>query len=286
MPRDPYADRHLDGRLAALTTIVLTVAVVGGIALAWQRFEADVNTTYVSGSPSTPSPTSAEAPSDDPSDDTEPTESPASTEDAAEAPSAPQPTFEPLTAGDGQEDPVVLLVADGYGAGAGASSVGTAYPSLLARDLGWDLRLATARGAGYTVPGAGGRTLASLLQQTPADLDPGLIIVQGGYGGDVENPVVKEAIAEMASTIESRYPDAAVVAVTPFWPSGEPTKTAQTRESVIARAWRAAGAFLVRPQVEDWSEVTYVGNLPDDPGHQAIAARLQTAFATAGLTSK
>lgn len=280
MPRDPYADRHLDGRLAALITIVLTVAVVGGIALAWQRFEADVNTTYVSGSPSTPSPTSAEAPFDN----SEPTESPAPTEDATEAPAASQPTFEPLTAGDGQEDPVVLLVADGYGAGAGASSVGTAYPSLLARDLGWDLRLATARGAGYTVPGAGGSTLASLLQQAPADLDPGLIIVQGGYGGDVENPVVKDAIAEMASTIESRYPDAAVVAVTPFRPSGEPTKTAQTRESVIARAWRAAGAFLVRPQVEDWSEVTYVGNLPDDPGHQAIATRLQAAFATAGLT--
>lgn len=266
-----------------MITILLTVAVVGGIALAWQRFEADVNTTNVAGSPSTTSSTTPGAASDDPSDGSEPTESAASTEDAAEAPAASQPTFEPLTAGDGQEDPVVLLVADGYGDGAGASSVGTAYPSLLARDLGWDLRLATARGAGYTVPGAGGRTLASLLQQAPADLDPGLIIVQGGYGGDVENPIVKEAIAEMAATIASRYPDAAVVAVTPFWPSGEPTKTAQTRESVIARAWRAAGAFLVRPQVEDWSEVTYVGNLPDDPGHLAIATRLQTAFASAGL---
>ncbi len=38
MPRDPYADRHLDGRLAAVITILLTVAVVGGIALlaGWQ----------------------------------------------------------------------------------------------------------------------------------------------------------------------------------------------------------------------------------------------------------
>jgi len=33
VPRDPYADRHLDGRLAAVITILLTVAVVGGIAL-------------------------------------------------------------------------------------------------------------------------------------------------------------------------------------------------------------------------------------------------------------
>ena len=279
MPRDPYAERHLDGRLAAVIAIVLTVAVVGSIALAWQQFEAEVDATYVSDFAS-PSGATGSGPA---SDDAEPEESPSST-DRAESPSAPQPTFEPLAADDGQADPVVLLVADGYGAGAGASSVGAAYPSLLARDLGWDLRLATARGAGYTVPGAGGGTLASLLQQAPADLDPGLVIVQGGYGGDVENPVVKEAISEMAATIESRYPDAAVVAVTPFWPSGEPTKTAQTRESVIARAWRAAGAFLVRPQVEDWSEVTYAGNVPDDPGHEAIATRLQAAFATAGLT--
>ena len=86
MPRDPYADRHLDGRLAAVITILLTVAVVGGIALAWQRFNADVDTTYVAGSPSTSSPTSSDAAPEDPSADAEPTESPASTEDAAEAP--------------------------------------------------------------------------------------------------------------------------------------------------------------------------------------------------------
>nr|WP_281364733.1 SGNH/GDSL hydrolase family protein [Nocardioides marinus] len=171
------------------------------------------------------------------------------------------------------------MVGDGYAAGRGASSPGTSYASLISKTLGWDVRLATAPGAGYL----SSTSLLDLFTDSPDSVDPDLVIIQGGYGGDGSNDAAKAAIEELDAAIADRYPDAAVVAVSPFWP-GTPNPQAETRERTVARAWREDPDVLVlRPQPDGWSDFTTVGGVPDDEGHELIATSMIDAFRGSGL---
>lgn len=256
---------------------VLTVAVVGGITYGFSQFEADV--ASVSTSSSRPSESMAAERETSPSADPTPVAEDSSAPTTEETAPYEAPTFDLLEPTDGRAQPVVLLVGDGYAAGRGASNAGTSYASLLSTRLDWDIRLATAPGAGLVA----GTRLLDLFADSPASVDPDLVIIQGGYGGDGSNVEAKTAIAELSAAIEQRYPDAVVVAVSPFWP-GTPTKLAETRERTVARAWREDPDVLVlRPEPDGWSDFTTVNGAPDDAGHELIATSMIEAFRDSGL---
>ena len=259
--------------------VLLAIAVIGGTVVGYARWQDDIaSATEVAVDPAGRDTGDQESGQGDDQGDDDLPAAPDSPDEVVEEPEEPayeDPTFEVLEPTENRPQPVVLLVGDGYADGRGASSAGTAYSSLLARDLGWDVRLATMSGAGYV---SAPPTLLDLLVQSPPDLAPDLVIVQGAYGADVSNDTAKAAVEELRTTIESQYGDVPVVVVTAFAPDGI-TGQLETRERTVARAWREDPDVLVlRPQIDGWSAPT-----PDDAGHELIATELVAAFRTAGL---
>lgn len=264
---------------AAVLVALLTIVVVGGTAYGYQQWQDDIaaatatdttNPGTSSGGGGLPSAPSSDEASKDAKD--------GKGDDEKADPYEP-PTFDVLEPTDNRPQPVVLLVGDGYADGRGASSPGNSYASLISKELGWDVRLATAPGAGYL----SGTSLLDLFTDSPDSVDPDLVIIQGGYGGDGSNDAAKTAIEKIDATIAERYPEADVVAVSPFWP-GTLNKQAETRERTVARAWRADPDVLVlRPQPDGWSTFDTVNGAPDDAGHELIATSMIAAFRESGL---
>lgn len=260
--------------------VLLAIAVVGGTAYGYQQWQDDIAaaTAVDTENPGRPSGGEGGLPSA-PSSDEASKEAGGGKGDRGEADPYEPPTFDVLEPSDNRPQPVVLLVGDGYAAGRGASGPGNSYASLISKELGWDVRLATAPGAGYL----SGTSLLDLFTDSPDAVDPDLVIVQGGYGAAGSNDVAKAAVEELDAAIAERYPDAAAVAVSPFWP-GTPSKQAETRERTIARAWRENPDVLVlRPQPDGWSGFTTVDGGPDDAGHELIATSMVVAFRDSGL---
>ncbi|MCK5928662.1 MAG: SGNH/GDSL hydrolase family protein [Nocardioides sp.] len=262
---------------AVVLVVLLAIVVVGGTAYGYHQWQDDVAAATATdttnpgrssddgGLPSAPS-------SDESSKDVN------DKGDEASEPYEP-PTFDVLEPTDNRPQPLVLLVGDGYADGRGASSPGNSYTSLISNELGWDVRLATAPGAGYL----SSNSLLDLFTDSPESVDPDLVIIQGGYGGDGSNDAAKAAVEELDAAIAERYPDAAVVAVSPFWP-GAPSKQAETRERTVARAWREDPDVLVlRPQPDGWSTFGTVNGAPDDAGHELIADSMIESFRDSGL---
>ena len=264
---------------AVVLVVLLAIVVVGGTAYGYQHWQDDIaaatatdttNPGTSSGGGGLPSaPSSDEASKDAKSD---------KGDDEKADPYEP-PTFDVLEPTDNRPQPVVLLVGDGYADGRGASNPGNSYASLISKELGWDVRLATAPGAGYL----SSNSLLDLFTDSPESVDPDLVIIQGGYGGNGSNDAAKAAIEQLDATIAERYPDADVVAVSPFWP-GTLNKQAETRERTVARAWREDSDVLVlRPQPDGWSTFDTVNGAPDDAGHELIATSMIEAFRESGL---
>lgn len=266
---------------AVVLVALLAIVVVGGTAFGYQQWQDDIATATATdgtnpgrasgGEGGLPSAPSSDEASQDPDGD--------AGKDEEKADPYEPPTFDVLEPSDNRPQPVVLLVGDGYADGRGASSPGNTYASLISKELGWDVRLATAPGAGYL----SGTSLLDLFTDSPDSVDPDLVIIQGGYGGDGSNEAAKTAIEELDAAISDRYPEAAVVAVSPFWP-GTLNKQAETRERTVARAWREDPDVLVlRPQPDGWSTFDTVDGAPDDAGHELIATSMVEAFRDSGL---
>lgn len=259
--------------------VLLAIAVIGGTVVGYARWQDDIaSATEVAVDPAGRDTGDQESGQGDDQGDDDLPAAPDSPDEVTQKPEKQpyeDPTFEVLEPTENRPQPVVLLVGDGYAEGRGASSAGTAYSSLLARDLGWDVRLATAADTGYV---SAPPTLLDLLTDAPPDLAPDLVVVQGAYGADAPNDAAKAAVTELRDAIESQYGDVPVVVVTAFAPDGI-TGQLETRERTVARAWRKDPDVLVlRPQIDGWSAPT-----PDDAGHALIATELVTALRTAGL---
>ncbi len=264
---------------AVVLVVLLAIVVVGGTAYGYQQWQDDIaaatatdttNSGALSGGGGLPSAPSSDEASKDAKD--------GKGDDDKADPYEP-PTFDVLEPTENRPQPVVLLVGDGYADGRGASSPGNSYASLISKELGWDVRLATAPGAGYL----SGTSLLDLFTDSPDSIDPDLVLIQGGYGGDGSNDAAKASIQELDAAIAERYPDADVVAVSPFWP-GTLNKQAETRERTVAHAWREDPDVLVlRPQPDGWSTFDTVNGAPDDAGHELIATSMIKAFRDAGL---
>lgn len=264
---------------AVVLVALLAIVVVGGTAYGYQQWQDDIAAATATDTTNPGASLGGGALPSAPSSDEASKDAKGGKGDDEKADPYEPPTFDVLEPSDNRPQPVVLLVGDGYAAGRGASSPGNSYASLISKELGWDVRLATAPGAGYL----SGTSLLNLFADSPDSVDPDLVIIQGGYGGDGSNDAAKAAIEELDAAIAERYPDADVVAVSPFWP-GTLNKQAETRERTVARAWREDPDVLVlRPQPDGWSTFDTVNGAPDEAGHELIATSMIAAFRESGL---
>lgn len=272
MRRAPGTSRSVGFSLAGVFVFLLAVAVIGGTVYGWTRWQADIEEATDSATVEPDRTTTEDLP-----------EAPDSPDDVTEEPAEPayeDPTFDVLKPTANRPRPEVLVIGDGYAAGRGASAPDLAFPALLSTELGWDVNVEAAVGAGYvsTPP-----TLLELVEAAPADPAPDLVVVQGAYGGraNATNDEAKAAVEELAAAIATQWPDAPLVVLTPLAPAGA-TPQVETRERTLARAWREDPDTLVlRPLEDGWSDAAQ-----DDAGHRLISDELVAALRDAGLAKK
>ena len=112
----------------------------------------------------------------------------------------------------------------------------------------------------------------------PSQLDPDLVIVQGGFARPSDEASVKQAIRGLIDQVRTDVPEAPLVVITSFRDSAR-------QEAITARAWRGdPEILLLRPQPEKWPSMSepFDGGT-DDAGHATIATAVIASLREAGL---
>ncbi|MBF4163987.1 SGNH/GDSL hydrolase family protein [Nocardioides acrostichi] len=258
--------------IAVAGVVLLALVVIAGTAYGWRHWNDEI--AQATDEPSTVVATASDSPTDEPSESSEPSESP--TSDSTQG-SQEKSVFEPIEATAGRDEPVVLVVGDRYADGLGATSKDQAWPERLARRYGWTVQVSAGPSPSYLGSTSKPGTLDFLLLLVrPKDVDPDLVIIEGGSMGPGTDEALTQGVTTLADDLTSRLPDTPVVVVTPFGATGG---EAAAREKVVTKAWRGYPTVeIVRPSVKGWGDLPDVDGGTGDEGHRTIAENLGTAL--------
>jgi lysophospholipase L1-like esterase len=180
------------------------------------------------------------------------------------------------------ESPDVLIMGDSYLAGHGIESSGQpTFGPILADTMGWtNYQIDALGGTGFAI-NVGGGDYPTRLAERPAEPTPNLVILQGSVNDVKADPAaVTSAVSTSVSTIQSRWPDAQIVIVTPITAVSGYTNLADAYAkgaSGRAHVVNATGdnSWLPADRPELLTPDLYH---PSVLGHQAIAAGLANAI--------
>lgn len=191
-----------------------------------------------------------------------------------------------ISAAEGRERPLALIVGDSYTAGIGASSSNKGWAKIVSDRLGWDATILSSPGGGYAKTGTNGRTIEQMIADADlADLSPDVIVIQSGYNDTSVHPEdTAKAIRDIRRLLAKAVPGVPVIIVGQFWP-GEPTPASRAAADIIQASWAGReDTLLLDPISDGWSSFdTTDDRHPDDAGHALIAQRIIDAMETAGL---
>lgn len=172
--------------------------------------------------------------------------------------------------------PLLLVLGASITAGVGAESPGAAWPRVLASLMDWRLVADGVPGAGFLSPGGEGRGPFSrqLAGLGLADLDPSVVIVQGGRN-DVGQPLpeLELRVVELFTLLARQAPQARLGLISVF-PGAELSSEERSTNEVIVRAARQAVARIIvfDPINERWRFPTVEDGVhPTTAGHRCIA---------------
>ncbi|HTZ43922.1 MAG TPA: SGNH/GDSL hydrolase family protein [Jatrophihabitans sp.] len=177
----------------------------------------------------------------------------------------------------------LLFLGASYTAGLGATSPHRGYAEQLAATLGWPAEIAAVPGAGYLNAGPHGHdTFAEQLTRLPANLNPGLVVIQGGRNdGGFTATRLRAAACATVRQARRKYAEAEVVMLGNV-PFSQRVSAGQKRvESALTAASRSCRVAFVDPIAERWitrqNAARLVGRVPghpNDAGYSYIAQRL------------
>ena len=174
--------------------------------------------------------------------------------------------------------PVIVVYGDSYSAGGRQGGRGeNGWAAIVADDLGAELRLHAAGGAGYV----NGSRVAdeTFLDQVRGHPEPDAdVVVVFGSRNDrfLSVAEVKSQAAAVYAAIRSASPGAELVVIGPAWDDDvAPDELFRTRDAVSSAA-AAAGAQFVDPLEEEWllARPELIGGdgvHPNDTGHAYLA---------------
>lgn len=177
----------------------------------------------------------------------------------------------------------LLFVGASYTAGLGATTPQAGYAPVLASDLDRRFALDAVSGTGFLNPGQHHQgTFGERIARLPADLDPRIVVIQGGRN-DTGYPQrdLQAAARDTITLAQHRFEHAQVVVMGPI-PAYVPAsqRLLQTRDIVRAAA-RQTGAGFVDPIAQTWitraNQGRFAGPVPahpNDAGYRYIASRL------------
>jgi lysophospholipase L1-like esterase len=180
----------------------------------------------------------------------------------------------------GGPEPVVAFLGDEWTAGAGTSGKAHRFTTLLSSSLHVKQRNFGSDGAGY---GTSGNSYASHVDELVA-AHPDVVVVSGGRNDlSTEHDLTATAseVDQLFHALHTKLPDATLIAVAPFWGDSDLPQPLITLGHEVKDAVTAVhGTYL---DVEDpiHGHPGFMANDtdPDDDGHAAIAAALQSVVA-------
>lgn len=194
------------------------------------------------------------------------------------------------TAGTGAAKPLALVVGASISAGVGATGPRSAWPYLLAAEMGWRVDVHAVSGVGYVRKGLKGA--GPLIQELrmPGALvrHPSVVILQAGHDDAKEPPkALESAVANTIRLVNHKAPGAILILVTVF-PGGVATPAEQSTNSIIISTARRVDvhAIVINPIAQRWHYRTIKDHLhPTDAGDRWIAGRIARDLAANGITS-
>lgn len=195
---------------------------------------------------------------------------------------APVPTFDSAT-----ERPArVLFLGDSYTSGTTIGGVG---------EDGWPVRSCAMVGCNATVGATGGagfiggedvdRGITAQLEAVPGTITPNVIVLALGandYGTTIDD--LRPRVDEVLETIASRWPDAQLVVLGPFWRNDTPAEVTIALDQYLEQKANERGAPFASPLREGWlTGLIGSDNVhPESAGHEAVAERVSPILIAAG----
>jgi lysophospholipase L1-like esterase len=193
--------------------------------------------------------------------------------------SAPLPTSAATQAGAGGL--VVAFVGDDWTAGVGASGNKVRFSTLVSTDLHLVERNFGVDGTGYAKSSATGGGYRSRVKAVVA-AGPQVVVVSGGRNDASDDPGTAAAqIEQLFTDLHAKLPNAAVVAVAPFWGDSDlPPELATLGRAIKSSVTEAGGTYLdLADPIHNHPGYMADAADPNDRGYAAIAAALRPRLA-------
>ena len=191
--------------------------------------------------------------------------------------------------------PVAAFIGDAATAGEAASSPEVRWTRLVSEQLGWREANFGRSGTGYATIGTAeecGRPTcppyAQLVDQAAA-LDPAVVVVSGGqsdwFAYESDARTLTTAVDDLFDALEERLPRSRIVVVGPaLAPGAEHQATVRridgaVRDAAAARELQYVSLLAPENVLAGRDVVSGDRYLPNDAGHEAIAARVASALA-------
>jgi hypothetical protein len=181
-------------------------------------------------------------------------------------------------------NPVLAVYGDGYSAGSTFGGLGPAgWPSLVAQQIGAELRLNAVPKAGYASRGTSGQTFQDIARSSP--VPHATITVVFGSRNDLGMgaSTVRESARATYDAIRASAPSTTLVVVGPAWSEAAVVAELFTLRDAVRDAAEAAGAVFVDPLEDRWFDqptglIASDGVSPTDEGHSFLASRIAVAL--------
>lgn len=185
--------------------------------------------------------------------------------------------------------PTAVFLGDSYTVGVGSDEA--PWPRTVSKNLGWNPRNLAAGGTGYnqtaSFQGCGREHCGAYLEMSekiPAA--PSYIIVSGGRNdpGSDDGAAAKS----LFDSLRQRFPDATIIALSPWWDASEvPASLTAKAESIKAAAESAGVSYLDtgQPFTGHPELISPDGVHPNADGYRVLAERLTTILSQATGTT-
>lgn len=192
--------------------------------------------------------------------------------------------------------PVLAILGDSYLEGTGAVSEDRSMAMQLNTALGTLVANRSAGGTGYVSDGPFNRLPYRQRIDELLAADADIYLIEGGlndYATIYERGVsdlgdLRVAARKVFAGVRKGDPDAEVVVVGPFWPTGEPVDGILAIRDVIEAEADAAGVPFIDPLAEEWLTPQNTDRLigpdgthPNQAGHDYLADRLVASVRSA-----
>ena len=136
--------------------------------------------------------------------------------------------------------PTAVFIGDSFTQGAGASSGSLGWAQVASRSLTWVPTISADGASGYLVRGLQGKNTGDLIAAADVEVAPQFIVIASGYNDPArDEDVMKQAIISSFDAAQAKWPDAQLIVVGPWAPTGKTNANKDTVRRLLETSARS-----------------------------------------------